>query len=150
MPTSRLCGARRMTSLSPNRMLPSSGRMKPASTIRSVVLPEPDGPEQRQELAASNVEVDVVERRDLAVGLGDPANGDGDGGGAAHADASRPRAHHSVSMLLYSSAARASFLMYQSRLIGICLAAFSGDDGSFFAYAASMVPSSYAFLLVGP
>jgi hypothetical protein len=33
---------------------------------------------------------------------------------------------HSVSMFWYSSAARASFLMYQSRLIAICLATFSG------------------------
>src|SRR4051794_18170630 len=44
MPTSRLCGASRMTSLVPNRMLPASGRMNPASTISSVVLPDPEGP----------------------------------------------------------------------------------------------------------
>src|SRR5262245_10105711 len=44
MPTSRLCGGISETSRSPKRISPQSGRMKPASTIKSVVLPEPDGP----------------------------------------------------------------------------------------------------------
>ncbi len=44
MPTSRLCGGVSETSRSPKRISPLSGRMKPASTISSVVLPEPEGP----------------------------------------------------------------------------------------------------------
>src|SRR5262245_28073813 len=44
MPTSRLCGGTRVTSRSPNRISPLLGRMNPASTISSVVLPDPDGP----------------------------------------------------------------------------------------------------------
>src|SRR5215510_7367767 len=44
MPMSRLCGGTRVTSRSPKRISPLSGRMNPASTISSVVLPEPDGP----------------------------------------------------------------------------------------------------------
>ena len=44
MPTSRLCGGNSETSRSPKRTSPLSGRMKPASTMSSVVLPEPEGP----------------------------------------------------------------------------------------------------------
>src|SRR5262245_35932851 len=44
MPTSRLCGGASEMSRSPNQISPQSGRMKPASTINSVVLPEPEGP----------------------------------------------------------------------------------------------------------
>ena len=44
MPTLRWCGGVRITSLSPNRILPLSGLLKPAIAINNVVLPEPDGP----------------------------------------------------------------------------------------------------------
>ena len=44
-----------------------------------------------------------------------------------------PTGFHSVSMFWYSSDAFASYLMYQSRSIGSCLAALSGYDGSVFA-----------------
>ena len=38
---------------------PAVGGSKPASIIRVVVLPEPGGPEQRQELAATDAEIEV-------------------------------------------------------------------------------------------
>src|SRR5262245_9583161 len=44
MPMSRLCGGTKVTSRSPKRISPLSGRMNPASTSSSVVLPDPDGP----------------------------------------------------------------------------------------------------------
>ena len=44
MPTPRAWGGSISTWRSPKVRLPSSGRTKPARTISSVVLPEPDGP----------------------------------------------------------------------------------------------------------
>ena len=46
-----------------------SGRTKPASTISERRLARARGAEQRQELAARDVEVDIVERREVAVAL---------------------------------------------------------------------------------
>ena len=44
-------------------MAPSVGRSSPAISLSSVVLPEPDGPEQRDQLARADVERNVVQRR---------------------------------------------------------------------------------------
>ena len=44
----------------------SIGLSKPAMTRRLVVLPQPDGPSRRQELAARDVEIDGVEADDAA------------------------------------------------------------------------------------
>ena len=44
MPTSLRCGGSRIISRSAKRMLPASGRLKPAIAISNVVLPEPEGP----------------------------------------------------------------------------------------------------------
>jgi hypothetical protein len=40
---------------------------KPASIIRQVVLPEPDGPEHGQELALGDVEIQVFDDERLAI-----------------------------------------------------------------------------------
>ena len=56
--------------------MPSSGISKPAISRSVVVLPEPDGPEQREELALRDVEVDAVDRGEVAVALGQPAQPD--------------------------------------------------------------------------
>ena len=53
----------RITSRSPKRMLPLSGRMKPASTISSVVLPEPEGPSSVRNSPARDIEVQVAQHR---------------------------------------------------------------------------------------
>ena len=44
MPMSRLLGGTRLMSRPCSRISPLSAVSKPASSIRSVVLPEPDGP----------------------------------------------------------------------------------------------------------
>ena len=55
-----------VTSWSPIRILPDVGCWKPAIMRKVVVLPQPDGPEQRQELAGPDVEVDIAHRCDVA------------------------------------------------------------------------------------
>ncbi len=69
MLTGRSNGGRPDTSAPPSSIRPSSGRSKPAIIRSVVVLPEPDGPEQREELAARDVEVDAVDGGDVAVPL---------------------------------------------------------------------------------
>ena len=77
MPMSRLCGgsvddlARRRSGC-----CPLSGLTKPASTMSSVVLPEPEGPSSVMNSPLADVEADIVERREDAVGLGDVSDRD--------------------------------------------------------------------------
>ena len=63
MPIARRYGGSFDSGLPSSRISPSVGVSKPASIISVVVLPEPDGPEQRQELAALDVEIEVGRRR---------------------------------------------------------------------------------------
>ena len=49
----------------PTVMLPPDGASRPPIRLSSVVLPEPDGPHQREEVALRDVEVDVVQHLDL-------------------------------------------------------------------------------------
>ena len=68
MATSRLCGGTVfMTSSSKNR-LPSVTSSSPAIMFSVVDLPQPEGPEQHQELLVGDVEVQVLQR-DEAVGI---------------------------------------------------------------------------------
>ena len=56
-----LAHARASVTSSPSkRTVPASGASSPAMIRSSVVLPEPDGPEQRDQLAGGHVEADVV------------------------------------------------------------------------------------------
>ena len=47
----RWCGGSVSIGRPSSRIVPAVGASKPASSISVVVLPEPDGPEQRDELA---------------------------------------------------------------------------------------------------
>ena len=77
MPMLRWCGGSCDSGLPSSRISPAVGVSKPASIISVVVLPEPDGPEQRQELAALDVEIEVVDdARDAVVGLADADEAD--------------------------------------------------------------------------
>ena len=51
------------------RTTPSVGFSSPVSTLTSVVLPAPFGPDDRDQLALGDRERDVVERDEIAVGL---------------------------------------------------------------------------------
>ena len=77
MLTSRLCGGVLVTSSPPTRIVPDVGSLKPAIIRSVVVLPQPDGPEQREELAARDVEVEVVDDGRAAEDLGQAAQRDG-------------------------------------------------------------------------
>ena len=55
---------------------PSSGSSKPAIMRSEVVLPQPDGPEQREELAARDLDRDVVDRGHVAEPLRDAVEAD--------------------------------------------------------------------------
>ena len=59
--TGRLSGGSRVMSRSRSRIRPPVGSSKPPIIRRVVVLPQPDGPEQREELAGGDVERDVVD-----------------------------------------------------------------------------------------
>ena len=65
-----------MTSSPPTRTVPDVGSLKPAIIRSVVVLPQPDGPEQREELAARDVEVEVVDDGRAAEDLGQAAQAD--------------------------------------------------------------------------
>jgi hypothetical protein len=62
------------------RTVPRSGRSKPAMMFISVDLPQPEGPDDRDELAVADVEADVGDHRQqpLAGGeaLGDAVDDD--------------------------------------------------------------------------
>ena len=64
--------ARIVSSGAPFRsMLPEVGSMNPAMRFKVVVLPDPEGPEEREKLAGSYLEVDVVHGDRVAIGLGE-------------------------------------------------------------------------------
>ena len=69
MPMLRRCGGMATTDVPSIAMSPAVGVSKPAIIISVVVLPEPLGPEQRQELARADVERDAVHRADAVVAL---------------------------------------------------------------------------------
>ena len=62
MLTLRLCGGTPDMSAPSSMILPAVGCSKPAISRSVVVLPQPDGPEQGEELAAVHGEIDVVHR----------------------------------------------------------------------------------------
>ena len=61
MLTLRLYGGSHVTSWPCSSMRPEVGASKPPIIRRVVVLPQPDGPEQAEELAVTDLEVDVVD-----------------------------------------------------------------------------------------
>ena len=54
----------------------SVGSSRPAIIRRTVDLPQPDGPEQDEELAVVDLEVEVVDGGDVAEALGDRLEAD--------------------------------------------------------------------------
>ncbi len=76
MLTSRLFGGMPTAERPPISISPSVGSSKPAIIRSVVVLPQPDGPEQREELARLHLEVDVVDRDEIPEPLGDAAQDD--------------------------------------------------------------------------
>ncbi len=58
-------------SSSPSMIVPVVGSSRPATIRRVVVLPQPDGPEQREERALGDGEVEVVDGGERAEALGD-------------------------------------------------------------------------------
>ena len=69
--TLRRYGGVRDTSSPSRRMRPVVGDSNPAIIRSVVVLPQPDGPEHREELAPPDREVGVVHRHEVAEPLGD-------------------------------------------------------------------------------
>ena len=63
----RLCGGMLLIGRPPRLIRPCVATSNPASIIRQVVLPEPDGAEHRQELAARDVEVQILDDERFAV-----------------------------------------------------------------------------------
>ena len=55
---------------------PPSGARRPSRISTVVVLPAPFGPEQAEDLAAGDVEVDAVDGDEVAVALDQPADAD--------------------------------------------------------------------------
>ena len=64
-----LRGRRRVTSRPPMVIVPELAISSPAISRSVVVLPQPDGPEQRDQRARLDAERDVVDRGDAAVAL---------------------------------------------------------------------------------
>ena len=81
--TLRRYGGVRDTSSPSRRMRPSVGASNPAIIRSVVVLPQPDGPEHREELAAPDREVGVVHGDEVAEPLGDVIEHDHRRAGAA-------------------------------------------------------------------
>ena len=75
--TSRSYGARPETSRPSSRIRPCVGRSKPAIIRRQVVLPEPDGPSMEKNSPSANVQVDAVDRREVAEPLHHAVHPDG-------------------------------------------------------------------------
>ena len=61
MPMPRSFGSAQVTSRPPMCTLPASASISPAIACSSVDLPQPDGPEQHQEFAFDDVEVELLE-----------------------------------------------------------------------------------------
>ena len=66
MPTLRLFGGSSVMSLPSIVIVPAVGCSKPAIMRSVVVLPQPDGPEEGDELAPLGREVEVLDRREGA------------------------------------------------------------------------------------
>ena len=62
--------------------------MKPPTRFSVVVFPQPDGPEQAEELAFLDLEIGRLERLLRAVALGHAAEGDGGRVARAHREIS--------------------------------------------------------------
>ena len=79
--------ASRVTSMPRTLTSPPSGLRRPSRISTVVVLPAPFGPEQPEDLARRDLEVDAVDGLDVAVALGQAADADDrlgpDGGGHA-------------------------------------------------------------------
>ena len=71
MLTWRWYGGSHVTSVPWSSIRPEVGCSKPPIIRRVVVLPQPDGPEEAEELALHDLEVDVVDRERVAVRLRD-------------------------------------------------------------------------------
>ena len=56
---------------SPTRISPPPAARKPATSRSVVVLPQPDGPEQGDQLARPHLEVEADHRADVAEALGE-------------------------------------------------------------------------------
>ena len=68
MPMPRSFGSSQVTFLPLIQIWPSVMSSRPAMQLSSVDLPQPDGPEQHDELALGDVEVELVQDVDAAVG----------------------------------------------------------------------------------
>ena len=62
MPMLRLWAGVRVMSEPPTSTAPESANSKPAAMRSAVVLPQPEGPSRRDELALADVEVETLER----------------------------------------------------------------------------------------
>ena len=67
--TGRLCGGLPDMSTPSSLIEPESSFSKPAISRSVEVLPQPEGPEQGEELAARHLQVDAVHGHDVAVAL---------------------------------------------------------------------------------
>ncbi len=66
---SRFAGETSLTTRSPIRIVPVVGVSSPATIRRAVVLPHPDGPDQHQQLAVGDRQVEVVDGHGAALEL---------------------------------------------------------------------------------
>ena len=80
MPMSRLLAGTLVTSTPPTDTVPDVASSRPARIRSAVVLPQPDGPEQRHQFAGLDVQGQTVERFGAAVHPGQVAQFDGDAG----------------------------------------------------------------------
>ena len=76
MATSRSLGSTSLTTRSPMETVPSVTSSRPATSRSAVVLPQPDEPEQDQELAVGDGQRQVVDRRGVTEALGDAVEAD--------------------------------------------------------------------------
>ena len=77
MAMSRSFGVRSLTTRPPIEIVPSEISSSPATMRSAVVLPQPDGPDEDEELAVQDVERQVFDRLDVArVDLVDVLEGD--------------------------------------------------------------------------
>ncbi len=77
MAMSRSFGVRSLTTRPPIEIVPSEISSSPATMRSAVVFPQPDGPDENQELAVVDVEREVFDRLDVAwVDLVDVLEGD--------------------------------------------------------------------------
>ena len=63
----RRFGGKREIGRPSSRISPAVGSSKPASIMRQVVLPEPEGPSKREELASRDIEIEAFHHERRAV-----------------------------------------------------------------------------------